>query len=423
MKTIYEGVNLHFLKNNSFNTSCIAIVLRQELTREDVTKNALLARVLASGCQKYPNLEEINNKLDNMLGAAFNMDIMKKGSQQLIEIFCEVYDKDNYIYEALNFMSEILFSPLVKDNSFKEEIVEREKKKLRDNLLSREDNKKELAKDRLIENMCKDNAFGIYAGGYIEDIEKISSKCLYEHYKEVLKTAQIDILVMSNSGYKLVLNKCMDIFYSLSNEKREPLSFNSLVPLKAEDKEINRVTEQYSSLQQGKLCLGIKSGVAPFGESFFPLLIGNEILGGNGNSKLFYKIREKENLCYYINSFIYRFSGIICVQCGVAEENFEKTIKLINEGLESVKSGDFSDNELENAKKSIIKSILATKDYNNSIMDFYFTNYIISSGSREGKRENIKNIIKIIEDTNKEDILKAFKNTKIDTIYMMGAKE
>lgn len=101
----------------------------------------------------------------------------------------------------------------------------------------------------------------------------------------------------------------------------------------------------------------------------------------------------------------------------------KKTIKLIDEGLKSVKAGDFSNNELENAKKSIIKSILATKDYNNSIMDFYFTNYIISSGSREGKRETIKNIIKIIENTNKEDILKAFKNTKIDTIYMMGAKE
>lgn len=417
MKQLFNGINLHFIRNSKFNTACLAVILRQELNRKNVTLNALLARVLASGCQKYRNPEEINEKLDNMLGTALNIDVMKKGNEQLIEIFCETFDSDNYIKEAIDFINEILFYPLIKNNAFDKAKVENEKEKLKNNILSRIDDKKELAKQRLIEIMCENNPFGLYAGGYVEDIEKITPEVLFEHYKEVLKTSQIEILAMSNSSHKLITNKCYDIFYNLNNQLRKPLQLTPIPPMKKQTQEIKKVKESYKALNQGKLCIGIKSDIKPFAEDFFPLLLGNEILGGGGNSKLFLEIREKEKLCYYISSFVYRFSGIICIQSGVSEESFEKAIKLITKEFDNLKKGDFSINEVENAKKSLIKSILSTKDYNNGIMDFYLTNLLT------GKRESIYKIIKIIAKTEKEDILKALKNAYIDTIYMMGAKE
>ena len=35
--------------------------------------------------------------------------------------------------------------------------------------------------------MCKENAFGIFADGYIEDIKKIDEMVLLMHYKNIIK--------------------------------------------------------------------------------------------------------------------------------------------------------------------------------------------------------------------------------------------
>ena len=51
--------------------------------------------------------------------------------------------------------------------------------------------------------MYKNKPYGLYKYGYIEDIEKMSSKELYEEYKQLLENCKIDIFVSGRSLEKV----------------------------------------------------------------------------------------------------------------------------------------------------------------------------------------------------------------------------
>ena len=59
---IKEGIKFHEINTNKFKTNLFAIFLSMPLTRENVTKNALLTAVLRRGTQKFPTQELISKK-------------------------------------------------------------------------------------------------------------------------------------------------------------------------------------------------------------------------------------------------------------------------------------------------------------------------------------------------------------------------
>ena len=61
-----NGIKLHTINTNKFKTNLTAIFLSTPLTRENVTKNAVLSAVLRRGCEKYKTQEEISKRLEDM---------------------------------------------------------------------------------------------------------------------------------------------------------------------------------------------------------------------------------------------------------------------------------------------------------------------------------------------------------------------
>ena len=58
--------------------------------------------------------------------------------------------------------------------------------------------------------------------------------------------------------------------------------------------------EDCLDVNQGKIVIGYRTGVAFEDDLYNALLIASDILGGGPNSKLFRNVREKESLAYYI---------------------------------------------------------------------------------------------------------------------------
>ena len=69
---IKQGINLHNINTNKFKTNLFATFLATPLTRENVTKNALLAAVLRRGTKKIKSQDLISKKLEEMYGASFD---------------------------------------------------------------------------------------------------------------------------------------------------------------------------------------------------------------------------------------------------------------------------------------------------------------------------------------------------------------
>lgn len=144
-----------------------------------------------------------------------------------------------------------------------------------------------------------------------------------------------------------------------------------------------------------------------------PLIVGNEILGGGSSSNLFKNVREKESLCYYINSFVYMFKGVIFIQAGIDFNSYEKVVEYVKKEVENIKNGKFNEEDIEKAISSLQKKYLSILDYNTSIMDYYYTGFLAD------RYVDIEKTICEIKKIKKDEILEAFSNIWLDTVYFM----
>ncbi len=177
-KEIKSGITAHVIKTNKFKTDLIAVFLTTKLSREDVTKNAMIPMILKSGSSSLENIEEINKELEEMYGAGFDCGIDKTGDNQVLKFYLETID-DRYLSEGesnlkkgIDTLLEIVFDPKLENSAFKKEYINTEKEKLKAIIEGKKDNKATYANLRCQEEMYKDTPFGLYKYGYIEDLDR-----------------------------------------------------------------------------------------------------------------------------------------------------------------------------------------------------------------------------------------------------------
>ena len=100
-----------------------------------------------------------------------------------------------------------MFNPLLENGAFKQEYIDEEKQNLRIIIEGQKDNKAAYATQRCIEEMYKEKPYGLYKYGYVEDLEKIDSKNLYEAYLDLIKSCKIDIFVSGDFDEKTLEEK------------------------------------------------------------------------------------------------------------------------------------------------------------------------------------------------------------------------
>jgi len=404
-KKIKKGVKLHTIKTEKFKTNLIAVFLSMPITRENVTKNALISSILRRGCISMPTSLDISKTLENLYGATFDNGIDKTGDNQILKFYIETIN-DNYLPQSdenmlkisIEKLLEIVFNPLIKDEKFNEEYLKQEKENIKRIIEGRADNKALYATERCIEEMYKNKPFGLYKYGYVEDIEKIDAESLYEYYKKMISTCKIDIFVSGN-----VDEKIMQILEENENIKKIQERETKVI-FGIENKEKvkeNEIIEQMD-VTQGKVVIGMDLTLENTTQKY-ATIVYNAILGGTANSKMFQEVREKASLAYSAGSTYLRYKGNILIKCGIEIKNYEKTLEIIRKQLEDMKNGIFTDEDIQNAKKSIISGIKSIEDEQNTEITYFFGQEL--TNEKILTDEYIKNIEKV----SKEDIIKIAK--------------
>lgn len=387
----------------------MCFLIRTKLSRDYVTVNALIPGILKSGCKKYDSRKKIFRKAEELYGAVFDAAVMKKGDEQIIEFYMEILDSDGLLKQALEFMKNIIVEPLVIDGGFNEQFVENEKVNLKNTIEGRINNKKEYARLRCIEEMFPDEPFGLYADGYTEDLKNINPKNCYEHYLELLNNSPIEFILIGNKEQNETEKLIKDVFKDLKNSNNT--NFEN-IEVSAKNRTANTVTEN-ADISQAKLCIGIETGLQNTGDDFYKLLVANEILGGGASSRLFLNVREKESLCYYIGSVLFRFKSFILCQAGIEADKLEKVLELIKAQIEDIKSGNVNKNELDTAVKGLIKKYSSISDYPASSMDFYLAQYMLSD------KTDINGFADSLKKVSLEDVAETAQSFNIDTVYVL----
>jgi predicted Zn-dependent peptidase len=390
-----EGMRLHFLHSTKFKTAIFCVLLRRSLTREDATLNALLPGVLRRGTSKHDTIGKINAVMEDLYGGVFDCQTIKKGEQQLIQFYFEGLTFHDNFYRGLEFVKEAMLSPLTINGAFKDSYCAGAVNSLKDDISSLINNKAEYAKERLFECMCKNEPFGISADGYIEDLAFAKAPELYKHYMKILDASPIEFVCLGNLDSDELQDKVKSLFDRPFG--RKAISVPPSAQIRYSPKPIDIYRENLNS-SQGKICIGLRAEVQSVGPDFPAMLLLNEILGSGPNSKLFTRLREKESLCYYVNSVFYRFKSIILIQSGVAPENFGRMLDLAIQEIDDIKCGKISEAEWGNARKSLINRLRGGQDYPSAAIDFYTVQHLL------GDTDTANDVIEKIEKVALEDI-------------------
>ncbi len=415
---IKQGINLHNINTNKFKTNLFATFLATPLTRENVTKNALLAAVLRRGTKKIKSQDLISKKLEEMYGASFDCGIEKTGDNQVIKFYLETInenflpEKEELDKKSIEILFDIVFNPLIENEQFNEDYVESEKKKLKQIIDGKIDNKRAYSFERCIEEMFKNEPYGLYKFGYIEDLDLITPKSLYKYYCELLQKCKIDIFLSGDFEGKnineIIKNNCE--INKLTERKPEYIA--NIEKTEIQEVKKTKIIEEKMQVGQGNLVIGLSSN-SQIENSKFIMSVYNAILGGGANSKLFQNVREKNSLAYTAGSTFKRQKNTIFIRCGIEISNYDKALETIKKQIEDMRNGKFTEEDIENSKKLIISSIKGISAEQDSEITYYYGQELSDTFT------NIEEYVKKIEKVTKKELVEVARDMWINTIYFL----
>ncbi len=412
-----DGIKIFNIKEDKFKTNTINVFFVDNLSRDTVAKNALMMAVLKRGTNKYPKTLELEKRMDELYGLGFGCDIYKKGETNVLQFYAGVIhdefaiDNENLIEEAFSFLNDIILNPYKVNGLFKEEYVETEKSNLVKLINSKINDKMDYANQSLIENMCKDEPYGIYEYGKVEDYDNIKNEDLVKNYERMLKSMPMYIFVSGDVSDDTILN-CTEYYRNLKRDNLIKVEVFSQKKSVLEEK----VIIESMDIVQDKFCMGFRTNIEPYDDEYAYLMVYDSILGGGVSSRLFNNIREKNSLCYYIRSNLYRYKGIMVVSTGIDSKNKDIVRKMILNEIEDMKSGNITDLEIDTAKKSLQNALEALKDKQQGMVDFNFTNMLFNF------KQDINDFMRLINSAKREDIVRVSKNIILDTEYVLTSK-
>lgn len=408
-------INIKKIKTNKFKINEIAIFITLPLKKETMSMNAILPNVLPRGTNKYKTQLDISKKLENMYGAAFNSGLDKTGNYAVLKFYIDsisnkyVLNNENIAQESMNLLLDIICNPLTEENAFKKEYVEQEKENLIKKIESKKDDKAFYAYERCIEEMFKNNPYGIYKYGEIKDVKAIDSKKLYEYYLEVLKTAKIDIYISGSDSDEINVN--IDEYKVLkdNNDAEIEKEINQEKSNESEKIAEEKVIKEKSDVTQGKLIIGLNANC----KNKYAMSMLNAILGGGANSKLFQNVREKASLAYYSSSRYLRRKDAIIIRTGIKLENYDKAVKIIKEQINEIKKGNITDFEFNSAKQLLLSSLKELKESQEDQITFDFDQNLFN------EKLTLDEYYKKIENVTMNDVIEASKTISTNTIYYL----
>ncbi len=415
-KRIADGVHFSCYKDKRFQKNRIEIFFSDVLDRKNASLNALITAVLARSNNRYKTMQELNNRLSELYASCINDFVENNSDLQDFGLYsyslCNEYafDGENVLEEIATMLRDCIFDPYLEDGCFPKAVVELQKQNLIDANDNEINNKGRYASIRANEIAFQDEPAAVRHLGENEDIKKITAEAAYKRYLEILETKNVEIICVGPADYKIVEEIFTEAFAKINRRpETKPRTKRSII--KAEPAVVTEIMD----IEQSKLVMIYKSD---YDEKLWKhATLAAYMLGGDVSSKLFTIVREKLSLCYYCSSRFGRGKFAMTVSSGVEKENLNKTITAINEQLDELCKGNFTDEDMKKSKLSIGTALKASNDYMDSISTW------ISGCIYDDDYTMPEEKIKHFEAITREEIIAAAESMKLDTVYTLTSKE
>lgn len=415
------GVSLTTIKTDKFKSGCITVFFLCNIERDTASANALFPKVLRRGSKNYPDLNHISSALDNLYGTRIEPVIRKKGEMHcpgfVIDFPDDRYIKDDQgiLEKATQMAFEIIFHPHMKDSLLFDEYVDSEKSNLIDDICAAINDKRGYSIDRLIEEMCSGEPYGVLRLGCADTAASINPGFLTAHYNNVIGSSMIELFYCGSADHERVKDALSEALKNIPSRENATLPHTTILLDPVAEKP--RYFSETFDVSQCKLTMGFRIGKTMNNPDYPAMMMFNAIYGGSVTSKLFQNVRERLSLCYYVSSSIDKHKGIMLVSSGIDLENLSATQDEVLLQLGNVKKGEISDDEFDSAKRYLVSAFSSALDKLGTIEDLYFDS-VTSAVKYDpiGMGEAVKTVTK-------DRVIEIASDIRLDSVFFLAGSE
>ncbi len=413
---LQEGVFLSSCKTDMFKSALMTVTVAIPLDAESASGFSLLTNMLSLCTGKYPSMKSFSVIKDELYALGLDAYVQRRGELLLLRLEISTiadsyaFDGEKVLERATVLLGDAIFNPHLEDGVFPNDSVENEKICLIEEIASRIENKPSYAMLRARQIMCEGEPFSVDVGGEIDRVEKLDGAILLDFYKKAINDYPVFITYAGEADADYV-EEC--VRKNLPFKKR---SFNIPKPVVHENRgEVVRVFEEME-MEQSVLILGFTHDMADTPEKRAVLTVFDEIFGGSSASKLFMNVREKEGLCYYCSSYPSAGKNVLFVSCGIEPKTENQATDAIFKEVDAMKSGDFSESDIENAKRSILRNLDGVGGGLGSI-----TGYLLSQ-KLNSNPVTLEESKALISKVTREEIIAFAQSVTPELVYILGTE-
>ncbi len=411
-----DSYRIHTIKTDKFKNCSMEIMFRNKIDEKKITENNMVVDMLMHSSKKYPKRRDVAIELENLYSSFLRGSVSRLGNSVLISFIMDFLDpkycEKGFLEDALSLPIEMILNPNIINNEFDKRSFGIIKNRIKSDIESLKENATRYAFRRSLKIMDEKSPTSYYMVGNMEDLENITPSSLVKSYNEILNNYVCDIYVIGNLDMDEVV-KIIEKKFKIKTIKDQKIDLYVKNKLRKKALDITE-TDVY---EQDSLVMIYNLDKLSKREKDYVIHIYNMILGSGGlTSKLYRYLREENSLCYIVSSMYQKYDNLLMIYSGIDKKDKNKCIKLVNKAMNEMLHGKFSEDEIENSKKSIVSSIKMSEDTNGGIVNNYLFNELDGLALYDERIKNIKTVTK-------EEIMECAKKIKLNMIYLLGGED
>ena len=389
--TTDKGTDVYYVHAPELPMVDIQIVFDAGSTRDaDSLGIAMLTNSLLAEGANGEDADTISNGFES-LGAIYAADVGYDSASLQLRSLTET----ELLTEAIENFKKVISTP-----DFPNDALERKRSQMLIAIKAKEQSPGTIAKDAFMSAIYQSHPYGKPSEGNEVSIKSIKREDIVSFYRKYYTAKNSMIAIVGAIDRKTAEQISEDIVNALQDGKKA-------VPLSKVNKlDVSKnIFIEYPSVQTHILVgqPGVKRGDA----DYFPLYVGNHILGGGGMvSRLFEEVREKRGLSYSAYSYFspMRFKGPFIAGLQTKTDQSDEAISVVLENIKNYIELGPTEEELILAKKNIIGGFPLRVDSNSKIL-----NYVVVVGYYKLPLDYLRTFNSNIEAVTIEHIKDAFK--------------
>jgi predicted Zn-dependent peptidase len=409
-----DDIGFTAIIDDKFKSSSLAVYFITELSEKTAAVNNLGISILTVSSSRYRTYASLCEKLSELYGAGLGSIARKKGDAQILGLKASwldnkyAIDGEDICGEMRELIHSCIFEPNVSGDEFDADCFNIVKKDLIDRIDGELNQKRSYAIAQASRTAFRGEPAECTGYGSREATDSASSADALHAYRELLKTAQIEIYYVSPHEDTSFAEMFRESFGRIQRAPHR-VNIRNHSPLKPEPV---TVSEEFD-VNQCKMVLAFKTG----SDDKYALKMLSIIYGEMPFSKLFLNVREKLSLCYYCTSTSVSAKGTFFVDSGIERSDIDKAKEEILAQLEEIKKGNITDEEIESSLLALDNAVLQIGDTASSYISWFFDCF------SDGKFITPEEHFNEFKSVTKERIIQAANSLKLDTVYLMLDKE